>query len=84
MGIEATPLVAPVKVSFPRRIGIQRSIGDCELSPRRSIAIYKSHVPAMDEGWTRWVLKPCSENEEITDEVIRASRFEQGTLSRNT
>ena len=24
--------------------------------PKARLAVYKSHVPSMDEGWTRWVL----------------------------
>jgi len=31
----------------------------------------------MDEGWTKWVLQPCYEYEEITDDRIRRSNFEQ-------
>jgi len=81
LGTEVTALSAPFKATFPRKINISRSTGDCESSPRRPIAVYKSHMASMDEGWTRWVLQrawgPCSENEEIMDEAVRAGRFEQ-------
>jgi hypothetical protein len=52
-------------------------IGDCVLSGRKKIAIYKSHVPSIDEGWTRWALGNCFEYEQITDQEIRDRNFDQ-------
>ncbi|MDT7687293.1 MAG: hypothetical protein QOE46_52 [Acidobacteriota bacterium] len=80
MGIEVAPIAAPFKASFPKKVNIRRAIPDCLLSQRREIAVYKSHVPSIDEGWTRWALKSsCNEFEEITDEDIRRGNFEQKT-----
>ncbi|MBV9923937.1 MAG: hypothetical protein JOZ96_02780 [Acidobacteria bacterium] len=59
MGVPAEPVYAPVKVGAPARIevamlpGHERDI--VPDSPR--VALYKSHVPSMDEGWTRWAFE---------------------------
>ncbi|MBA2645420.1 MAG: hypothetical protein H0U81_01350, partial [Pyrinomonadaceae bacterium] len=40
---------------------------------RRALALYKSHVPAMDEGWTRWVFEQNGiSHSELEDSGIRA------------
>ena len=54
MGVEAKPIY-----SAPR---YQKVLVDEEaelslFSKGSRVAIYKSHVPSMDEGWTRWVLE---------------------------
>jgi len=56
MGVAVEPIFAPFVL--PRRtparaVGENGGCGDAH-PPRR--AIYKSWVPAIDEGWTRWVL----------------------------
>ena len=53
MGVKATPVYAPFKY---RRANRNISIGDSQLMHPR-LALYKSHVPSMDEGWTRWSLE---------------------------
>ncbi|MFL6256984.1 MAG: M14 family zinc carboxypeptidase [Pyrinomonadaceae bacterium] len=53
MGVKATPVYAPFKY---RRTNRTIEIGDAEVVDRR-LAVYKSHVPSMDEGWTRWALE---------------------------
>jgi hypothetical protein len=51
--VEVKPLYKPIKyekvpsVWLGALIGCSRGYGD--------IALYKSHVPSMDEGWTRWL-----------------------------
>jgi hypothetical protein len=49
-------------------------------SPVR-IGLYKSHVPSMDEGWTRWLLQQDLETKDfssLSDRDVRsASRLEQ-------
>jgi hypothetical protein len=40
----------------PPVIGASR-IADAALTKEPRLAVYKSHVPSMDEGWTRWVLE---------------------------
>lgn len=52
-GAEVRSLYSPIKykkvesVWLGTFLGCSRGLGD--------VAIYKSHVPAMDEGWTRWL-----------------------------
>jgi hypothetical protein len=81
MGVKAEPIRAPFKASFPKKVNITRAIGDCIRMPVRKVALYKSHVPSMDEGWTRWALEKqtCVEYEVITDEDIRRGNFNQKT-----
>jgi Zinc carboxypeptidase len=56
MNVPATPVSTPFAEPKPRPEPGAGSNGGCGggVPPRR--AIYKSHVPSMDEGWTRWVL----------------------------
>jgi hypothetical protein len=53
MDVKVTPVYAPFKY---RRRSRTVSIGDAQVTHPR-LAVYKSHVPSMDEGWTRWVLE---------------------------
>ena len=79
VGVEVEPITAPFKGRFMKRAKVEIGIGDCLLSGRRKVAIYKSHVPSIDEGWTRWALdsRSCFEYEHITDQEIRAGNFDQ-------
>jgi murein tripeptide amidase MpaA len=55
MGVEVKPLFEPVKYQV---VNVERSEfmwGKGLSMPK--VAIYKSHVPAIDEGWTRWAIK---------------------------
>jgi hypothetical protein len=59
MGVEVTPIMAPFK--YPERrtpiTTIVNAANACESAPTTSLAaLYQSSVPAMDEGWSRWVL----------------------------
>ena len=68
MGVEATPVYAPFRYSASR---FNETSGGGD--PRRinRLALYKSHVPSMDEGWTRWVLER---------EIYKGSRFSPSSL----
>jgi hypothetical protein len=78
MGVEVQPVYAPYRPALVARPHIEVARGDCVLTSRKRVALYKSHVPSMDEGWTRWVLeRGCVEYEQITDEDIRRGNFEQ-------
>ena len=55
MGIEPVFVYKPFKYSLPRGRGFAVCIGGGPIE--RSIGVYKSHVPAIDEGWTNWVLE---------------------------
>ncbi|HKP38139.1 MAG TPA: M14 family metallopeptidase [Pyrinomonadaceae bacterium] len=54
--------------------GMNGGCGDAALPPR---AIYKSAVPSMDEGWTRWVLdhQQCTRYRSLDDRQIRAGNL---------
>ncbi|HTR36927.1 MAG TPA: M14 metallopeptidase family protein [Bryobacteraceae bacterium] len=54
------------------------SAGAIELKQPR-IALYKSYVPAIDEGWTRWLL----ENFGFAYQNVLNPRIEAGNLRRN-
>jgi hypothetical protein len=56
MGVPADPVYAPFVLPKPKPEQGRGSNGGCggPNPPRR--AIYRSHLPTMDEGWTRWVL----------------------------
>ncbi|MBA2340927.1 MAG: hypothetical protein H0V88_11065 [Pyrinomonadaceae bacterium] len=57
MNVKAEAVFTPFSYSKPRDgIGMGSNGGCGDASPPRR-AIYKSHVPSMDEGWTRWVLE---------------------------
>jgi hypothetical protein len=54
MGIPVEPIYAPFVLPKGDPERVVGGDGGCGGSPRR--AIYRSHLPTMDEGWTRWVL----------------------------
>ncbi|MGH9967498.1 MAG: M14 family zinc carboxypeptidase [Pyrinomonadaceae bacterium] len=75
MGVRVLPINAPFKTKRLRRVSIERS--DWLVPPGR-VALYKSYVPTMDEGWTRWVfswLKPGQTSSSILDSEIRAGNL---------
>jgi hypothetical protein len=55
MGVEARPINAPFK--YPTLSA--RIFKDAAPAARTRVrlALYRSHVPSMDEGWTRWTLE---------------------------
>jgi hypothetical protein len=55
MNVEAQPVFAPFK--FPRIEGGFTPFPTPKKDTDVGLAIYKSHVPSIDEGWTRWVLE---------------------------
>jgi Zinc carboxypeptidase len=76
LNINATPVYAPF-TSRPVRWGISGAdYGRCPRISDRN-ALYKSFVPSMDEGWTRWVLESqrdrrCVSYSSLSDSAIRA------------
>jgi murein tripeptide amidase MpaA len=56
MGVEARPVYTPIRDA--ERVHVTGRAPESHVrltSPR--VALYQSHVPSMDEGWTRWVLE---------------------------
>ena len=76
MDVRAQPIRAPFSAHLLQRANISRGIPDCPSIGRKQIALYRSEVPAIDEGWTRWALN-CLEFEQITDRAIRSKQFDQ-------
>ncbi|HVF55376.1 MAG TPA: M14 metallopeptidase family protein [Pyrinomonadaceae bacterium] len=61
MGVPVEPVYSPVRV-VKRSMDEISVIAPVIVAPRERpgeprLAVYKSHVPSMDEGWTRWVLE---------------------------
>lgn len=55
MGIKVQPIFSPFK--FPKPKPLHEAGGGCAILPPVRLAIYKSHIPSIDEGWTRWVIE---------------------------
>ncbi|HST51863.1 MAG TPA: M14 metallopeptidase family protein [Pyrinomonadaceae bacterium] len=77
MGVEAEPISTPFKYIVPMAKGRGWN-GGCGggIPPRR--AIYKSHIPSLDEGWTRWVLEhqsKCIYYSSLEDKETRAGNL---------
>jgi hypothetical protein len=77
MGIEAKPIFSPFKYTKEREKeeGWNGGCGDA-YPPIR--ALYKSHVPSLDEGWTRWVIEHqsnCLNYSSLADAEARAGNL---------
>jgi hypothetical protein len=73
MGVEATPVTESLRLKDTVGIGMGSGGGCGDAHPPRR-AIYKSYVPSMDEGWTRWVLDfaaPCTKYLSLEDKAAR-------------
>jgi hypothetical protein len=54
MGVEVRPIARPFRYRLPEAGGMNSCTGFGEIDEK--LGLYKSFVPATDEGWTRWVL----------------------------
>ena len=54
MGVEAKPIYSPLRY---KKVPVDEEAELNYYGKDSRVAIYKSHVPSMDEGWTRWVLQ---------------------------
>ncbi|HEX8736964.1 MAG TPA: M14 family metallopeptidase [Pyrinomonadaceae bacterium] len=78
--LEIKPVYAPYKIKKPTDGSSGADFGPCKEIFYRN-AIYKSHIPVMDEGWTRYVFEDmkdrnCVNYSSITDKEIRAADWE--------
>jgi hypothetical protein len=77
MGVEARPIFSPFKYAKARQSKeYQNGVCGDAYPPIR--AIYKSSVPSIDEGWTRWVLEyqsNCLNYSSLTDKEVRAGNL---------
>ncbi|HEY0084265.1 MAG TPA: M14 family zinc carboxypeptidase, partial [Pyrinomonadaceae bacterium] len=78
MGVEARPMSAPFK--YPKLSA--RILQDAPPPPRPTsvrLALYRSHVPSMDEGWTRWLLEQHNVSyTSLEDREARAGNLRAG------
>jgi hypothetical protein len=75
MNVEAAPIMAPFRARFLTHTNFSFGIPDCDLSGQRTLGLYRSTPPAIDEGWTRWVLGRCTEYESVKDAQVRDGRL---------
>ncbi|HWT00386.1 MAG TPA: M14 family zinc carboxypeptidase [Pyrinomonadaceae bacterium] len=72
-GIEVKPLYSPIRYKetsyawLGGLFGCSQGVGD--------VAIYKSHVPSMDEGWTRWIWRNEDGRSDIASKLKCVRRF---------
>lgn len=71
MGVEVRPVFHPFQY-FARKES-QRAPTPIKVNTRARVALYRSHVPSMDEGWTRWVLEQHGVSyASLVDQGVRA------------
>jgi murein tripeptide amidase MpaA len=84
MGLEAEPVFAPFKfkpLKLARSDYIPFGGGRLWATVNNAkLGIYQSHVPSIDEGWTRWALEqkyaiPAVIYNSLTDQTIRAGNL---------
>ncbi len=72
MGVEVKSVYGPLRFAslLPQPAVRNGGCGDGELQ-----AVYRSHLPVIDEGWTRWVLdkQGCTNYVSVEDSQIRAA-----------
>ncbi|HYN85255.1 MAG TPA: M14 family zinc carboxypeptidase [Pyrinomonadaceae bacterium] len=78
MGVRVEPVYEPVRKGTPVRVETARHSGPRRFPerPRPRVGLYKSHVPSMDEGWTRWVFEGRGTGHaSLDDREIRAGNL---------
>ena len=75
LGNNVETIMAPFQTTFILKIKITRARGDCITDGFKETGLYRSAIPSMDEGWTRWLLGTCWENEPVQNADIRAGNF---------
>lgn len=88
VGAEAIPVYEKLDLSKVPEVGKTLGIAGCFTS-EIMLAIYKSNIPSMDEGWTRWILgeetlqhrrehyRPCIKygHNSVTDSDIKNNKM---------
>lgn len=78
-GVEATPVNSPFKVK-PGRWGMSGAdYARCGNVKSRN-GLYRSSVPVMDEGWTRWVFEAERARTCVAYSTVRDSELRAGNL----
>lgn len=84
MGVDVKAVFAPFPFP-PPGTNIERARRLEQLPQARGVAVYRSQVPAIDEGWTRWLLVsviPGAPGRETSLQVNDA-RIRSGNLSKD-
>lgn len=73
------PVTARYKIKKPTSGQSFGDYGPCSVI-NKNIAIYKSHIPVIDEGWTRFILdreldRSCIRYSSLEDKIIREKKF---------
>lgn len=82
MNVEVTPVSAPFRYvkELKRAEGSKDSSGFAQTN--QGVGLYKSHVPSMDEGWTRWIFNTNSiRYVQLNDQKIKNKQFAENTRS---
>jgi zinc carboxypeptidase len=81
MNVEVKPVVAPFNYPIGKGETVSTSLAAIARLPLFGVAIYRSHVPSMDEGWTRWVINDETKSNSLeatfllNDRQIRAGNL---------
>ena len=91
MGVKSKFIYEPF---FYKKLGFGYGLGSgngCGCSSKSRFAIYRSSVPAIDEGWTRWVFQGtndyktcCAYFDSILDKEIRQGVSREGDVWTET
>jgi hypothetical protein len=74
MGVEVTAVYQPFAYKLPRQGGMNVCSGFGIADEK--LGIYRSHVPAIDEGWSRWTLEQQHYNfSSLDDATIRSGQL---------
>src|SRR5438067_8774872 len=57
MNVVVKPIFTPFNYRMSRNTLAYEPLRKLALAPGKRLALYKSHVPSLDEGWTRYVLE---------------------------
>ena len=84
--VEVEEVAAPYRYEVPK-VGNGMSSGDygpCR-EINKNIAVYKSHIPVMDEGWTRFILdrdldRRCIRYSSLEDKTIKAENLQNNAF----
>jgi hypothetical protein len=76
MNVPAEPVYRPIKTGGLVNVGSTLNVDYAGKPPAPRLGLYKSHIPSMDEGWTRWVFETESERyNSLQDAEVRAGNL---------
>jgi hypothetical protein len=81
MGVSVVPVYTSIAFKPARERSGEQFVSSC--GPVETHGLYRSFVPSMDEGWTRWLFtekarsNDCFRYESITDKEIKAGALDK-------